>query len=430
MSGSRNSSPPVLLLSNQHYYPDVASTGQHLTDLAEHLARQGVAVKVLTSRGHYVAGHVNAPARETRNGVRIRRVRTTAFGRRSRLGRIVDYATFYVRVLWTVCTEPGLTGVIFLTTPPLLSVIGLIGRTLRRRPYGIWSMDLHPDAEMAAGMVAADGVLGKTLTWLNDHAYRRADFVVDLGPYMKARVVAKGVSPAHTATIPVWGHAELTHGTSGTQALRTSLGLDGRFVVMYSGNAGLVHDFADILVAMRRMRDDPRVFFLFVGDGPRRREIEAFAAEHALANFAYRPYFPREQVGDALAVADVHLISLRQPFVGISVPGKLYGIMAAGRPALFVGPEHCETADTIRDERCGAVIDPAAGDGAARIVAAIEGWLADPEAARQAGLRGLAAFRDRYGPERNCEAFEGVIRSAWATTAGRAHPLVHTEPVA
>jgi glycosyltransferase involved in cell wall biosynthesis len=416
----------VLLLVNQHYYPDVASTGQHLTDLAEHLARRGIDVEVLTSRGHYVAGHVDAPARETRNGVRVRRVRTTAFGRNSRLGRIVDYGTFYLRALWIVCTEPGLSGVIFLTTPPLLSVIGAVGRAVRGRRYGIWSMDLHPDAEIAAGMVRAHGVLGRCLTWLNDRAYRGADFVVDLGPYMKARVVAKGVPAARTATVPVWGHVEPTHGTDGARALRASLGLDGRFVVMYSGNAGLVHDFDDILGAMRLLRDDPRVFFLFVGDGPRRGEIEAFAADETLRHFAYRPYFPREEVGDALAVADVHLVSLRQPFVGISVPGKLYGIMASGRPALFVGPDRCETADTIRDARCGTVVDPAHGDGAARIAAAIEEWIDDPDAARAAGARGRDAFRARYGPALNCEAFERVIRSTWALTTGR--DFVRTEP--
>jgi colanic acid biosynthesis glycosyl transferase WcaI len=417
----------LLLLVNQHYYPDVASTGQHLTDLAEHLARRGIDVEVLTSRGHYVAGHVDAPAREQRNGVRVRRVRTTAFGRTSRLGRIIDYATFYIRVLWTVCTAPDLTGVIFLTTPPLLSVIGVLGRAVRGRRYGIWSMDLHPDAEIAAGMVSATSMVGRALMWLDTRAYRGADFVVDLGPYMKARVMAKGVPAARTATVPVWGHAEPTHGANGAEALKTSLGLDGRFVVMYSGNAGLVHDFDDILAAMHRMRDDPRVFFLFVGDGPRRREIEAFAEAHALTNFAYRPYFPREQVGDALAVADVHLISLRRPFVGISVPGKLYGIMAAGRPALFVGPEQCETAETIREARCGTVVDPAAGDGAARIALAIEQWLSDPDAARSAGERGRAAFRDRYGPARNCEAFERVIRAVWTVNTGQ--HLVHTEPV-
>src|SRR3954454_14906 len=86
--------PARLLLVNQHYYPEVASTGQHLTDLAEHLAREGYAVEVLTGRGKYVAGKMNAPAREVRNGVTIRRLRTTSFGRSSHVGRIVDYLSF------------------------------------------------------------------------------------------------------------------------------------------------------------------------------------------------------------------------------------------------------------------------------------------------------------------------------------------------
>jgi len=403
----------VLLLLNSHYYPDVASTGQHLTDLAEHLASRGVAVEVLTSRGHYVAGSIDAPAREVQRGVRIRRVRTTAFGRSSRIGRIVDYATYYARALWVVCTDPSVTAVLCLTTPPLLPVVGRVGRLLRGRPYGIWSMDLHPEAEIAAGMVEARSLVGRLLTALDDAAYRGADFVVALGDYMRTRIVAKGVSPARVAVVPVWGHAPATSGADGAAAWRSALGLDGQFVVMYSGNAGLVHDFTDILEAMRLLRADPRVSFLFVGGGPQRSAIEAYAAAHGLTRFAYRPYVPREQVGDLLAVADVHLVSLRPAFVGISVPGKLYGIMAAARPALFVGPAHCETADAIRDADCGVAIDPAAGDGARRIVAAIEAWVADPAAARAAGLRGLAAFRARFGAERNCEAVADVIRRSW-----------------
>jgi len=408
----------VLLLLNSHYYPDVASTGQHLTDLAEHLARRGVDVEVLTSRGHYVAGSIDAPAREVRNGVRVRRVRTTAFGRGSRLGRIIDYATFYARALWVVCAARGVTGVVCLTTPPLLPFVGRVGRLLRGRPYGIWSMDLHPEAEIAAGMIRPRGLLGRLLTALDRSAYRGADFVVALGEYMRSRIVEKGVSPARVAIVPVWGHASApSSGPGAASAWRTALGLDGQFVVMYSGNAGLVHDFTDILEAMRLLREEPRVSFLFVGGGPQRAAIEAYAATHGLSRFAYRPYVPREQVGDALAVADAHLVSLRPAFVGISVPGKLYGIMAAARPALFVGPARCETADTIRDAACGVVVDPAAGDGARRIVAAIEAWIADPAAARAAGARGLAAFQARFGVARNCEAFEDVIRRSWPAAA-------------
>jgi glycosyltransferase involved in cell wall biosynthesis len=398
----------VLLLVNQHYYPDVASTGQHLTDLAEYLAARGTQVRVLTGRAHYVDGHLEAPAHESRGGVVIRRFRTTTFGRGSRLGRIADYATFYIRALFTLVTvSSDDVTVLFLTTPPMLAVMGwfIAALRLRRLRYGIWSMDLHPDAEIAAGMVRSTSPLGRVLLWLDERAFRGAAFVVDLGPYMKRRIVAKGVPASRTHTIPVWGHAESTS----TRPMRTELGLEGRFVVMYSGNAGLVHEFADILAAMRLLRDEPRIYFLFAGGGPRRSEIEAFAQEAGLMNFSYRPYFAREELGDALAVGDVHLISLGAPFVGVSVPGKLYGVMAAGRPALFVGPAACETADTIRDADCGLIIDPASGTAPRQIADALRSWCADPASAREAGARGRVAFERQFSAEVNCEAFRRVL---------------------
>src|SRR4051812_10480269 len=138
-----------LLLVNAHYHPDVASTGQHLTDLAEYLAERGFDVGVLTGRGRYVAGRVSAPPRERLNGVDVVRVRATTFGRGSHLGRLVDYASFYVQVLLRLLTGARADGVVFLTTPPLLSFLGRMARLLRGQRYAIWSMDLHPDAEFA-----------------------------------------------------------------------------------------------------------------------------------------------------------------------------------------------------------------------------------------------------------------------------------------
>jgi len=179
-----------LLLVNQHYYPDVASTGQHLTDLAEYLASEGYSVEVLTGRGKYVAGRMNAPEVEVRNGVQIRRVRTTSFGRASHLGRIIDYLSFYLRVLGALIFGTERDGVMFLTTPPLLCFLGAIARFVRGQRYGVWSMDLHPDAEVASGMLRRGRLLARLLEWANATGYRHADFVIDLGSYMKRRIVA------------------------------------------------------------------------------------------------------------------------------------------------------------------------------------------------------------------------------------------------
>ncbi|HEX8851424.1 MAG TPA: glycosyltransferase family 4 protein [Gemmatimonadaceae bacterium] len=413
---------PSLLFVNQHYWPDVASTGQHLTDLAEHLAAEGYDVSVLASRGRYVKGKVPAPLRETRHGVTIMRVRTTGFGRARHLGRLVDYATFYLQALGALLGgKRRYDGVVVLTTPPLLSFLGAIAKRIRGQRYGIWSMDLHPDAEIATGMLKPGSLAARALEWTNAVGYRGADFVVDLGAHMKARILAKGVRPERAHTVHVWNRKEEVEPTPReSNPLIDELGLREKFVVMYSGNAGLVHEFGPILEAMRRTKDDARLFWLFVGDGPRRKEIEAFVAEHGIGNTTYREYFPREKLKYSLSVADAHLISLRAPFVGISVPGKLYGIMASGRPAIFVGPERSESGETVLEAGCGIVVDPASGDAAARIVETVREWARDPRAARAIGARGREAFLASYERERCCAAFGDAIAGHWveARTAG------------
>jgi glycosyltransferase involved in cell wall biosynthesis len=407
-----------LLLVNQHYYPDVASTGQHLTDLAEYLASEGYAVEVLTGRGKYVAGKMNVPAREVWNGVTITRVRTTSFGRGSHVGRIVDYLSFYLRVLGALLFGPKRDGVVFLTTPPLLGFLGAIARLLRGQRYGVWSMDLHPDAEVASGMLREGSLVARLLEWANATGYRNADFVIDLGSYMKGRIVAKGVPVERTHTIPVWSSKdEIVPIPRDQNPLLDKLGLREKFVVMYSGNAGIVHDFDAICEAMRMLKNDPRIYFLFVGDGPRRREIEEFAREKGIRNFEYRGYFSREELRYSLSVADVHFISLRKEFVGISVPGKLYGIMASARPALFIGPTGCESAETIVRSECGEVVDPADRNASERLVEILRSWTLGVASPRSLGENGRSAFLSGYERERNRREFGNVLRGVWLSPA-------------
>lgn len=412
---------PSLLFVNQHYWPDVASTGQHLADLAEHLAAEGYEVSVLASRGKYVKGRVPAPLEEVRHGVAIRRIRTTGFGRARHLGRLMDYATFYLQALGTLLGGAKRhDGVIFLTTPPLLSFLGAIAKRLRGQRYGVWSMDLHPDAEIASGMLKRTSLAARVLEWMNGVGYRQADFVVDLGAHMKARIVAKGVRPARTHTVHVWNRKEEVEPTPrDSNPIIDELGLRDKFVIMYSGNAGLVHEFGPIMEAMRLTRDDARLFWLFVGDGPRRAEIERFIAEQGIGNAMYRGYFPREQLRYSLSVGDAHLISLRPQFVGISVPGKLYGIMASGRPAIFVGPTESESGETVLEAGCGIVVDPSSAGAAERIVETVRKWSRERATAEAMGRAGRAAFLEGYEREACCAQWGHVIDAEWAGEAAK-----------
>ena len=126
-----------VLFINQHYAPDVASTGQHLTDLAEYLAVDGFDVEVFCGSGRYLAGKLEAPPKEERNSVRIRRIRTTSFGRGTHVGRIVDYGSFYAQALRCLLTGPHYDLVVALTTPPLLGFACALARKLRGQCYVI-----------------------------------------------------------------------------------------------------------------------------------------------------------------------------------------------------------------------------------------------------------------------------------------------------
>jgi glycosyltransferase involved in cell wall biosynthesis len=404
---------PILFV-NAHYYPDIAATAHHLTDLAEYLVAAGHPVEICTSRGKYVAGRMQAAEHETRNGVAIRRVRSSSHGRGSTIGRLADYASFHVQALRATLSTRKYRGIIFLTTPPLLSFVGWLGLALRGRRYAIWSMDLHPEAEVAAGMLDRKSALGRFLFWANGRGYRSADFVIALGPYMRQRILDAGTKAENIEIVPVWVDGdEITPTPRAGNPLVSELGLEGKFVVAYIGNAGLAHDFDSLLGAMNALKDHPRIHFLFIGDGPQRARIESYAAGNEIRNFSYRDYYPRERINSVYGLADVHVVTLGAPFVGIAIPTKAYVSMATARPVLFVGPERSETADAIREAEGGAVVDPAIAGAAERIASLLRAWCDDPAETERIGAHGRAHVLENFGRDVNCRAIAEIIDGHW-----------------
>ncbi len=399
--------PRRLLFVNQYYWPDHASTAQHLADLAEHLAARGHEVHVLCGRGTYRPGTPRPPAREVHRGVTIHRVAATSFGRRSTLARMVDYLSFYARAFLLAILLPRFDVVATLTTPPIIGLVGTILRRLKGSRHVYWSMDLHPDAGIALGRMSPRNPVVARLAWLSDLVYRQADKVVVLGPYMADRIAAKRVRLDRLATIPVWSRRdEIFPVAREGHELRASLGLAAKFVAMYSGNLGLAHTADEFLDAARKLRDRADIVFLFVGDGPRMAQVREATDAEGLDNVRLLDYFPRGQLHASLSIADVHLISMRAEMTGVVVPGKLYGAMASGRPTVFVGPAHCESADTIREADCGLTVRLGDSDG---LVDALTALAADPDRSRELGRRGRAAFLARHEKDRCCSEWAALI---------------------
>ena len=400
---------PSVLFVNQHYWPDVAATGQVLSDLAEFLVGKGYEVGVLCSRGSYEGGRVEAPAREIRRGVRVVRIPSPGLGRHSHGSRMAEYGAFIAQAAARLATGRRWDLVVLLTTPSMLGVAGWVAERLRRRAYAIWSMDVHPEIEIALGILpgAALGILRP----FDRASLRRARFVVALGDCMKERLVAKGVPERSIRTIPVWSRSDELRPIDRTDnPLATELGIEDEFVVMYSGNAGLAHRFDEVVAAMKRLEGEGGVEFVFIGGGPRKAEILERAGE--IRNFRYLGYQPRGVLARSLSLGDVHLLTMRDDMAGLVVPVKLYGIMAAARPVVMVGPRGSETARTIEREEIGHVIDPVElGSGAVeRLVETLRRLRREPQERLRMGRQARAAFLERYERGACCERWEELIR--------------------
>jgi len=152
------------------------------------------------------------------------------------------------------------------------------------------------------------------------------------------------------------------------------------------------------------------VHFLFIGDGPRRVEVEREAARHRLPRFQYLDYFPREELARSLSIGDLHLLTLRQDMAGLVAPSKLYGSMAAGRPVLMVGPKASDPAAVILKEEVGVVFDPGMLEDPAQRLAAEILRLRDDAARRKIlARRARQAFVERHDRSVRCSAWAELL---------------------
>jgi colanic acid biosynthesis glycosyl transferase WcaI len=395
-----------LIFVNRFFYPDHSATSQILGDLAFHLARDpSREVCVVTSRQRYDDPAERLAAREAIDGVAIRRVWTTHFGRGWLPGRALDYLSFYASAglaLWRLTGRGDI--VVAKTDPPLISVVVALVARLRGAKLVNWVQDAFPEVAQALGMRVP---LANTLRALRNRSLRFAAANVVLGDRMAAWAREQGVTDRHLAVIPNWADGDAIHPlVHEANPLRAEWGLAGKFVVAYSGNLGRAHDVETMLDAADLLRGESDIVFLFIGGGHGHGALDAAVAARALQSVRLMPYQPRDCLAQSLGVADLHWVSLFPALEGLIVPSKIYGVLAAGRPAVMVGDADGEIGRLLARRECGVAVDVGA---AADLAAAILRLRGAPELRQRMGRDARAAFDAHYSREQGFLAWERLV---------------------
>jgi glycosyltransferase involved in cell wall biosynthesis len=410
------------LFVNQYYSPDFAATAQLMADLCEHLAREGNEVHVLTGDGIYDGREIRLPSEEMINGVHVHRVSLSTHSRQRIRDRLQGYASFYMRAFIRAQRIPRPDVIVTLTTPPMISLLGTWTRFFRRSKFVYWVMDIYPDIATRAGVLKKFGPISGIWSFLGRMSYWSANRVVVLGSDMKHSLVGKGVPEKNVEVIQTWACSDQVRPVAEVENdFRRAHLRKGRFTVMYSGNMGTCHVFDPVVKGIHQLEADHPFDFLFVGAGKKCEELKSGLQKYETSETVrFLPYQERENLSHSLSAPDVHLITLDPKFDGLLVPSKVYGVMAAARPIIFVGSAHNEVAQILRDARCGIRVGANDPEG---FVESIRELAANPEKTRQMGLNGRAYFEKWFDRERACARFGRLFQEVVKERGRRgAHP--------
>ena len=341
------------LLLNQTFHPDVMATGQYLTEVALRLVERGHQVTVITSRQTIDQPETQFQAWEIWRGVHIYRVGSSGFGKRARWRRAADFASFTALCALRLAFLPAHDVVVALTSPPLISFLGALAAKLRGGPVpfiGSWisiRMKPSPRAGCARGRPWR-----KVLEAMSRFSLRQAKKIIGSGPlharpHRRQKHFARE-SRRHSALVSRPGRALRSRGAS---AFPANARLDGKFVVMYSGNHSPCHPLDTLIAAARKLAGDRKIVFTFIGGGSEFRKIERQAQGAGRgaggANLLCLPYQPLSDLALSLSAADLHVAVMGNAFVGLIHPCKIYNILSVGAPVLYLGPRPSHVSEIL-----------------------------------------------------------------------------------
>lgn len=354
----------TLLILSQVYVPDPASVGQHMADAAAEMARRGWRVRVLTSASGYNDPSVKYKPFEVIDGVEVKRLPLSSFGKKSLPVRALAAFLFMAQTIIYGVFTSGISGrkgdsgaILVSTSPPMCIIAAWIIRLLRLGtvPIKFWVMDINPDQLISLGKITPTSLPARAMNFFNRRILAASSDVVVLDKFMAKTMNAKLDVGERMHVLPVWPHEDsvepVGHDDNTFRKTHGLGGRDGKRVLMYSGNHGIALPLETFLKAATRFKDDPRAAFLFIGDGVRKKEVEATIREHAMGNMLSLPYQPLSQLRFSLSAADAHLVSVGNEAVGIIHPCKIYGAMAVARPIILLAPDPCHVSDLVAGTR-------------------------------------------------------------------------------
>ncbi|MEM9087659.1 MAG: glycosyltransferase family 4 protein [Cyanobacteria bacterium P01_F01_bin.53] len=403
-----------VLLYSYNYYPEPIGIAPLMTELAEGLVERGHKVRVVTAMPNYPERKIypgyqgKLYKREIHNGVEIDRCFVAIRPKPGLVTRAMLEGSFAILSVMKAITgwKPD---VILSTSPSLPACLPVaLAKAFHRCPTVLSLQDILPEAAVQTGLIT-NKVAIKVFEQLEKFAYASATKISVITPSFARNLGEKGVPKHKMECISNWVDTDFVKPLpKEDNAFRRAHGLEGKFVVLYSGNIARTQGIRTIIRSALQMQNNPEVRFVIVGEAGQLEELDALRVELGVTNLTLLPFVPKAEFPEMLAAADVSLIMQKRNVVGFNMPSKTQKIMASGRPIVASVPDTGSAAEAVMQSGGGVVVEP---ESPTALTNAIQALYDDPQERELMGRKGRQFAIDHYSFGQALNAYESLLEN-------------------
>lgn len=402
-----------IILLTQYFPPEVGAPQNRLFAMAKGLREKGAEVTVLTAMPNYPDMRIHADyrgkwsARETMDGLDVRRVWLFVSKGRGLVARLLNYFSFVCTALLHGLFSLRKADVLLVESPPLF--LGITAMWLARAKGAklVFNVsDLWPESAVQLGLVKNRLAIGLSER-LEMRCYRKAALITGQTMGIVDNISAR-CPDKRVLWIPNGVDIDLIEGIATVGDVRARHGVPhGAFALAYTGIIGHAQGLEVVLRAAERLHDRPEVLFLLVGDGPERASLVAMAREKDLRNVRFIDPMPRRDALALLTACDGVVVPLRRNklFEG-AIPSKIFEALALGKP-LLLGVDGEAKQLFIEEGRAGLAFTP---EDDAALEQAVRRYLDDAALRAEHGANGARYVREKFDRRRITERLWEVVK--------------------
>ncbi len=327
-----------ILYLHQHFAVPSGTTGTRSYEFAKRWVKAGHKVTVISGKYDIsgLADNKKFLFEKQIEGIRVIVVGTRYSNKQNFIKRVLSFFTFMFFSIFAAFKAKKVDVIFATSTPLTIGIPAMVLKKIKRAPFVFEVRDQWPEIPIEMGYIK-NHILQKMLLKLEEMIYKSAAGIVALSPGMAEGVRSVlGNEKRAMVVAPNSSDVDLFHPEVDSSEIRKEYGWNDKFVILHFGAMGKANGLDFLVNAAEKLKENPEILFVILGDGSERTKIEQMIENNKLENVQLIESKPKSILPKFVSACDVSTVIFADySILEHNSANKFFDSLSAGKPVLL-----------------------------------------------------------------------------------------------